>query len=57
MGMSKIRCINEDADKPATLLGFLLLVQLGIPEMWLYNNVPAFGPQSTALWLGVAQVM
>lgn len=41
----------------ASALVFLLLAQLGVPEMWLYNNVPAFGPQSTPLWLGVGQVV
>jgi hypothetical protein len=45
------------SDNSASALVFLLLAQLGVPEIWLYNNVPAFGPQSTPLWLGVGQVM
>lgn len=45
------------SDQVASALAFLLLAQLGIPEMWLYKNIPAFGPQSTPLWLGVGLVM
>jgi hypothetical protein len=48
---------SQVSNNSASALVFLLLAQLGLPEMWLYKHVPAFGPQSTPLWLGVGQVM
>ncbi|KAK8865746.1 hypothetical protein IAR55_000893 [Kwoniella newhampshirensis] len=39
----------------ATTLGFLVLGQAGLPEMFLYRWVPWLGPHSTPLWLGLGQ--
>ncbi|OWZ55515.1 hypothetical protein J010_01599 [Cryptococcus neoformans] len=41
----------------ACTLVLLILGQLGWPEMFLYTWTPCLGPQSTPVWLGLAQAI
>ncbi|WRT65839.1 uncharacterized protein IL334_002790 [Kwoniella shivajii] len=41
----------------ASTLAALVLGQLAWPEMFVYQNLPWLGPQSTPIWLGLVQVV
>lgn len=32
-----------------------MMAQIGIPEVWLHDNLPYIGPQSTPILLGAVQ--
>jgi hypothetical protein len=55
---SERRVRDAEADCPC-IVGMLLVVlvgQVGWPEVFLYDHISWFGPASTPLWLGLAQV-
>jgi hypothetical protein len=34
-----------------------MMAQIGIPEVWLHDNLPYIGPQSTPIMLGAVQLL